>query len=72
MSTIEPLWTIAAAGVLFNERLEPVQLLGGALILGGVLLSQTGRPKGRGGGGGRRSRTATPLLPQPVVRLAED
>ncbi len=33
VSTVEPLWTIAAAAVLYGERLEPVQLAGGALIL---------------------------------------
>lgn len=68
VSTIEPLWTIVAAGVIYGERLEPVQLLGGALILFGVLLSQTGRPRGA-----EATRAADePLLPQPVVRLAED
>ncbi len=71
VSTIEPLWTIAAAGVLFNERLEPVQLLGGALILGGVLLSQTGRPRNAEAAAGD-APAGEPLLPQPVVRLAED
>jgi drug/metabolite transporter (DMT)-like permease len=71
VSTIEPLWTIAAAGVLFNERLEPIQLFGGALILGGVLLSQTGRPKGAEAAAGEAA-DSTPVLPQPVVRLAED
>jgi len=67
ISTVEPLWTIAAAAVLFGERLQPVQLLGGALILVGVLLSQTrGRaPDGTAG-------TAEPPLPQPVVRLSEE
>ena len=42
ISTVEPIWTIALAGLLFGERLGPLQLLGGALILGGVVLSQTG------------------------------
>ena len=41
MSTVEPVWTIALATALFGERLEPIQLLGGALILAGVVLSQT-------------------------------
>jgi drug/metabolite transporter (DMT)-like permease len=64
ISTVEPLWTIVAAGVLLGERLEPVQWLGGALILGGVLLSQTrGRPDSPGEG---------PPLPQPVVHLGEE
>ena len=71
VSTVEPLWTIAAAGVIYGERLEPVQLLGGALILGGVLLSQTGRPKGAEASAGDAA-DSTPVLPQPVVRLSED
>jgi drug/metabolite transporter (DMT)-like permease len=66
VSTVEPLWTIAAAAVLFGERLGPVQLVGGALILAGVVLSQTGPP------GTPRRRPQDPLLPQPLVRLAED
>jgi drug/metabolite transporter (DMT)-like permease len=40
VSTFEPVWTIGLAGVLFGERLGPIQLLGGALVIGGVLLSQ--------------------------------
>jgi len=71
VSTIEPLWTIVAAGVLFGERLEPIQLVGGALILAGVLLSQTGRSRGAEGTA-READAREPLLPQPVVRLAED
>jgi drug/metabolite transporter (DMT)-like permease len=42
VSTIEPVWTISLAGILFGESLGPIQLLGGALILVGVVLSQTG------------------------------
>jgi drug/metabolite transporter (DMT)-like permease len=61
ISTIEPLWTIVAAALLYAERLAPVQLAGGALILGGVVLSQTG---------GRRG--AEPAVPQPVVHLGEE
>jgi drug/metabolite transporter (DMT)-like permease len=41
VSTVEPIWTIALAAVLFGERLAPVHLLGGVLILTGVVLSQT-------------------------------
>lgn len=65
VSTVEPLWTIVAAGLLLGERLEPVQWLGGALILVGVLLAQTR---------GRRSATgdAGPPLPQPIVYLGEE
>jgi drug/metabolite transporter (DMT)-like permease len=42
ISTVEPIWTIALAGILFGIALTPVQLAGGALILGGVLIAQTG------------------------------
>ena len=42
VSTVEPIWTIVLAGLLFGERLTPIQLVGGALILGGVVLSQSG------------------------------
>jgi drug/metabolite transporter (DMT)-like permease len=40
LSTIEPLWTIALAGLFLGESLTAVQAIGGALILAGVLLSQ--------------------------------
>jgi drug/metabolite transporter (DMT)-like permease len=60
LSTVEPLWTIAAAGVLLGERLTAVQLMGGVLILAGVLLSQTG------------TRGERAQMPQPVLRLGED
>lgn len=60
ISTVEPLWTIAAAGILLGERLGPIQLLGGVLILAGVVLSQTGR------------RGTSAELPQPVLRLGEE
>ena len=68
VSTVEPLWTIVAAGILLGERLNPVQLAGGALILVGVLLSQTrGRSATAAG-----VDTGEPVLPQPPVRLGED
>ena len=41
VSTVEPIWTIVLAGMLFGERLTPLQLVGGALILGGVVIAQT-------------------------------
>ncbi len=65
ISTIEPLWTIAAAAVLYGERLRPVQLAGGALILAAVVLSQTGGHREPGGGG-------EASLPQPLVHLPEE
>ncbi len=41
-STVEPIWTIVLAAILFGIALTPVQLAGGALILVGVLIAQTG------------------------------
>ena len=43
ISTVEPIWTISLAALLLAERLEPMQLVGGTLILGGVVLAQTAR-----------------------------
>ena len=46
VSTVEPIWTITLAGLLFGERLGPLQLVGGAMILAGVVIAQTGRARG--------------------------
>jgi drug/metabolite transporter (DMT)-like permease len=43
VSTVEPLIIVTLAFVFLHETLEPVQLLGGALIIAGVLIAQTGR-----------------------------
>ncbi len=58
ISTVEPIWTITLAAILFGELLQPIQLLGGALIIGGVLLAQW--PTG----------AAMPLRPR--VRIADE
>ncbi|MFL5720145.1 MAG: DMT family transporter, partial [Chloroflexota bacterium] len=42
ISTAEPIWTIALAAILFSVALTPVQLVGGAFILAGVVIAQTG------------------------------
>jgi drug/metabolite transporter (DMT)-like permease len=42
VSTVEPIFTIVAAGLIFGERLTAVQLLGGALILIAVLVAEWG------------------------------
>jgi drug/metabolite transporter (DMT)-like permease len=42
VSTVEPVWTIVLASLLFQESLGPIQLVGGALILIGVVIAQTG------------------------------
>jgi len=57
VSTVEPLYTIALAALLFGERLGPLQLAGGALIIAGVLIAQTGR-------GGSAAR--------PALRVADE
>ncbi len=41
VSTVEPIYTIVLAAILFGERLTPVQLLGGALVIIGVVVAQT-------------------------------
>lgn len=49
ISTIEPAYTITMAAILFGERLTPVQLVGGILIIGAVVLAQsTSRPSDAG------------------------
>ena len=45
VSTIEPVYTIVLATILFGESLTPVQLLGGACVIGAVLLAETGRSR---------------------------
>jgi drug/metabolite transporter (DMT)-like permease len=42
IATAEPIWTIALAALLFQVALTPIQLGGGALILVGVVVAQTG------------------------------
>jgi drug/metabolite transporter (DMT)-like permease len=41
ISTVEPVWTIVLAGLLFGESLGPLQVVGGALILAAVVIAQT-------------------------------
>jgi drug/metabolite transporter (DMT)-like permease len=41
VSTVEPIWTIVLASLLFAESLGPLQLVGGAMILVGVVIAQT-------------------------------
>jgi len=40
VSTVEPIFTIVAAGLIFGERLTAIQLLGGAAILAAVLVAE--------------------------------
>lgn len=45
ISTIEPVVTVALAAVILGETVAPIQLLGGILILGAVIvLARAGRP----------------------------
>ncbi len=41
-STVEPVYTIVLATLLFGEHLAPLQVLGGALVVVGVIVAQTG------------------------------
>ncbi|MFL5755995.1 MAG: DMT family transporter [Chloroflexota bacterium] len=66
VSTIEPIWTITVAAILFGERLAPVQLVGGALILVGVLVAQTAG-SGETAGAGEAGRLASS-----PIRLADE
>jgi len=56
VSTIEPVWTIALAGLLLVESLGPIQLLGGAIILG-ESCSRRRAPERVGGRQSSESRT---------------
>lgn len=44
ISTVEPVWTVVLATLLLSETLTPIQLLGGAAVIGAVVLSQA-RPR---------------------------
>jgi len=47
VSTVEPIYTIILASLLFGETLTPIQLVGGVLVIGGVLIAQSGQFVGR-------------------------
>ena len=48
VSTVEPVYTISLATLLLGELLAPLQLLGGALVICGVLLAQAGNTREAG------------------------
>jgi drug/metabolite transporter (DMT)-like permease len=51
VSTVEPVYTIVMATVLLGEHLDPLQVVGGGLVVLGVLLAEAGgteRPAGEG------------------------
>ena len=41
VSTVEPVWTISLAVLLFGEQLTPLQLVGGVCIIAAVLIAET-------------------------------
>jgi drug/metabolite transporter (DMT)-like permease len=41
VSTVEPIYTITLAALLFGEVLTPIQLVGGAMVIIGVIVAQT-------------------------------
>lgn len=47
ISTVEPVYTVVLAMILFSERLTTMQLVGGALVIFAVILAETGRPQGQ-------------------------
>jgi len=49
ISTVEPVYTIVLAMLLFGERLAPMQIVGGAMVIGAVILAETGRSEPRAG-----------------------
>lgn len=76
ISTTEPLYTILAAGLILGEVLTLAQWAGAALIITGVVLSQT---RGRGAAAGAAAGVGTeepdgalPVLAQPLAHVADD
>ena len=45
VSTLEPIFTITLATILLGERLTPLQVVGGGLVIAAVILAQTGRER---------------------------
>lgn len=46
VSTVEPVFTIALASAVLAERMHPIQWVGAALVIGGVMASETGERTG--------------------------
>jgi drug/metabolite transporter (DMT)-like permease len=70
ISTVEPIYTITLAALLLGESLAPIQLLGGALILGGVLLAETGAT-GTSAGRSQPSPNGAERVAEDARRLAD-
>lgn len=57
ISSVEPIYTVTIAVLLFGEILTPIQLLGGVFVIGGVILAETGAGQGRSRPARVRGRT---------------
>jgi drug/metabolite transporter (DMT)-like permease len=62
VSSLEVLVTIGLAAAFLHERIGPRQWVGGALILGGVLIQNLGALRRMGGGRARVSRPDRPAV----------
>jgi drug/metabolite transporter (DMT)-like permease len=69
ISTVEPLYTVLAAGFILGEVLTPTQWVGAALIITGVVLSQL---RGRALSSRAAEAEAQPALPEQLARMASD
>jgi drug/metabolite transporter (DMT)-like permease len=58
ISTVEPVYTVVLAMLLFGERLTTMQLIGGAMVIFAVILAETGRPGDERNSGGPRDTAA--------------
>jgi drug/metabolite transporter (DMT)-like permease len=76
LSTFEPVVTVTLAFLVLGERLAPLQLAGGALVLGAVIVLQVrrdltvARPPWQARGGRWRGRTPEPASGERTARSA--
>ena len=70
ISTVEPLYTILAAGFVLGEMLTPTQWGGAALIIVGVVLSQWHGARSPAKAGAQVGRE--PAIPPALVRAGDD
>ena len=63
ISTVEPVYTVVLAMLLFGERLTTIQLIGGALVIFAVILAETGRPDGERDSSGPDAAAADTVAP---------
>jgi drug/metabolite transporter (DMT)-like permease len=64
-ATFEPVFAASFAWLLLGQRLEPPQLAGGLLVVGGVVLAQLAQPRSRAApvGGGSVPEAVAPTEP---------